>query len=617
MLVPQPFPMVPQNMPLSQGPLPPHLQNVLNNHLTALSQQVGAQFGTQFALGAQNQPTFMPDHQSHLPQQSFQQAIAQQQQARAALGMQGVGYQAPGQDAQRNSTPFEQRGPFLAPGNSQNSTTVQGNTSTSVYESQGPNGEHRRVVVETTPAFPSSANSQNQAQAGIERTTLHASNATPPRISTPGNGSSNPPHFTHVSGIPAADPTFAGIIDHRSQVLRSSLILVHQRLSSLETTLASGLSPPESEFMQVRTLLRGLISQQNHLGDGVVGTLQTRLNNLSIQAGQLRAHPSRSEARIGSEQTASPSASQVSTVYVLSSPTGPQALLFSPSGSYGTAMQNPTTMNGAHIILHQPPEIAPTRTINVPIEVNAQQPPGTPANVEQAQEQNQQQEQVNQVRDLVRLLLPLGGHLWLMLRLLGFVYFFANGGGWRRTVLLGICAILMFLSQSFFQPVVEMILGPLRRHVEGLLPIAGNDRPAVRENPNGNDISVGRSQGFRQAAGEPTPEEAAARLLQERDSRIGSIIRQNLRRVERAVALFVASLIPGVGERHIAARNVAEAVRGVERMEREARARQEEEERRQPDSVADPTSGGHQSGETGNHSEPAQEPNALQPLVEV
>ena len=55
--------------------------------------------------------------------------------------------------------------------------------------------------------------------------------------------------------------------------------------------------------------------------------------------------------------------------------------------------------------------------------------------------------------------------------------------------------------------------------------------------------------------------------------------------VERAVALFVASLVPGVGERHIAARDAAEAARVAEQQEREARASQAEEERHPSDAA--------------------------------
>ena len=53
--------------------------------------------------------------------------------------------------------------------------------------------------------------------------------------------------------------------------------------------------------------------------------------------------------------------------------------------------------------------------------------------------------------------------------------------------------------------------------------------------------------------------------------------------VEQAVALFLASLIPGVGERHVAARE--EARRQEERERVEAQRAREEEEQKRKDTV--------------------------------
>jgi hypothetical protein len=78
----------------------------------------------------------------------------------------------------------------------------------------------------------------------------------------------------------------------------------------------------------------------------------------------------------------------------------------------------------------------------------------------------------------------------------------------------------------------------------------------------------------------PSPEQAAARIIRQNQERQNhGIVRDTIFRVERAVALFLASLVPGVGERHVRARE--EARREAERMENErlaadaARAAQE------------------------------------------
>lgn len=71
-----------------------------------------------------------------------------------------------------------------------------------------------------------------------------------------------------------------------------------------------------------------------------------------------------------------------------------------------------------------------------------------------------------------------------------------------------------------------------------------------------------------------TPEEAAARLVREHENQNPSIWRDAFHRVEQSVVLFLASLIPGVGERHVRARE--EARRLAQRLEEEERQRAEE-----------------------------------------
>ena len=217
--------------------------------------------------------------------------------------------------------------------------------------------------------------------------------------------------------------------------------------------------------------------------------------------------------------------------------------------------------------------------------------------------------------------MPLGGNLWLLVRLFGFVYFFTAGAGWRRTVLLCLVASLVFIAQTgVFRPVLQAIWDPIRRHAEGLVPLAGNEprRPGADRNGEiANAMAVQRTnQG-------PTPQEAAERLLRERERRDVSILRQGVRRVERAIALFVASLVPGVGERHIAAREAAEAARQAEARERDEQARREEAETR-PSEGEDLLQGAGTEGLSNNNGEANQEPvasgqdqNSRPPLIEV
>ncbi|MCJ1483689.1 hypothetical protein MMC06_003857 [Schaereria dolodes] len=272
-----------------------------------------------------------------------------------------------------------------------------------------------------------------------------------------------------------------------------------------------------------------------------------------------------------------------SMVYLVSSPSGPHGLLISPSGVYSTTSAHSTQLSvmgpGFRMNLstsQHPNTVIPDRAVNPPQNPNAH----APANAAQAGQIVQQQPPPDPARDVLRILLPLGGHLWLLVRLFGFVYFFTSGAGWRRTILLGICAIIVFISQTaIFRPLQQAIWNPIRRHVEGLVPLANNDRPirlpavergdAVRERPNGSPGPHDQSR----------PRNTADQGADRRD---GSVIQASLRRVERAIALFVASLVPGVGERHIAARDAAEAAEAA----REAEAREREEQERRDADVA-------------------------------
>jgi len=104
----------------------------------------------------------------------------------------------------------------------------------------------------------------------------------------------------------------------------------------------------------------------------------------------------------------------------------------------------------------------------------------------------------------------------------------------------------------------------------------------------------------------PTPEQVAQRLLDERqqvrDARMQRL-REFIRPVERMVALFVASLWPGIGEAHVEAREREERRRQEEevqarRREEEERAEKEENDRKTLEGV----SGGGDGGEAASSS---------------
>jgi hypothetical protein len=192
----------------------------------------------------------------------------------------------------------------------------------------------------------------------------------------------------------------------------------------------------------------------------------------------------------------------------------------------------------------------------------------------------------------------IAGHFWLVFKLACFVYIFAGGGGWYRPLMLGSIAVIVYIVQL---GIFEAQLNVVRQHFEALLPNAdrlAQGRRANNNQANANVAAAATADARRNAA--VTPEEAARRLLlQQRNNQFGWA-RDAMRTLERGVALFVASLWPGIGERMVHAQEERERLERVaaseerERQEEERRRREEEEAGRQGEDKQDE---GVQTGE--------------------
>ena len=567
-----------QMLPQMQPQMPPQMQDALNNHFATLSQQHGGQFGG----GVPTPFNGIPPGHFHMPQQqipafpqlSFHQILAQQQQARAAARQQGInnipGGQEPSQTLHQNAAaPQQTVEGSEATNNVPGQINGPSNTNTIIHEGQGPNGSQWRMVInESSIALPSPnvPPDTNQANPVVNSLGQDASRLLQAYTGMPmGQVFNMTPDLTITPG------------------LADSLVSMQERLSALEATLNNGGVPTEDEIYRAQLQFDDLWRQQPLFQSRPGILLQAQLLHIMLRASQARRRTHNSSNQIPEVSTASspspqatmqPSAS--STIFLLSSPSGPQALLLSPSGTYVSPGINAVQTGVSFGPQPQQRLARQIRLVNPTSNINGQPRPVPPQN-DQAPDQQQQQLQPNEARDLVRILLPLGGHLWLLIRLFGFVYFFTGGAGWRRTILLGSCALIVFIAQTgVFRPLQQAIWDPLRRHVEGLVPLGAPAAPVER----------GENEGQRPAGTQPNPRDMANRLLQERDGHDGSILRRNLRRVERATALFVASLVPGVGERHIAARDAAEAARLAEEREREERVRRDAEGSAQQEDVA-------------------------------
>ena len=308
------------------------------------------------------------------------------------------------------------------------------------------------------------------------------------------------------------------------------------------------------------------------------------------------------------------------TVWLASSPNGPQALLFAPGHGYYTTLPtsqpdtivtDPATTTSA-IPNQSTPAVTttsgprPTPTTQPP-PPNHNPPPPQPGAVPQPNAQAQlarlprphvplaRPAEANN-EDLFALIVQRG---WLFLRLYMFMFVLSEPGTWRRYFLLFIAVLVCILPQR--NP-LNTAFGHVRRHVDRLIGPPhpqrqeGEERGGVRNDAGGARGRIGNNarnqprgngQAHEQAAQasipapaaapgpsnttprpargavNTTPEEAAQRLVREHEQRNPNMLRDVFYRVEQAAALFLASLIPGVGERHVAAR---EEVRRQERI---------------------------------------------------
>ena len=267
--------------------------------------------------------------------------------------------------------------------------------------------------------------------------------------------------------------------------------------------------------------------------------------------------------------------------YLLSSPNGPQAILMPPQN---TAVAGTQFVPGAAFVVHRQQQPLWRHLLPTPATDTARANTGVhePRPAAEAPLQNPAQDAPaapagNPDRDFA---LSIIRRLWLFLRLYIFAFLFSEAGSWRRWSLLCIGALIAVLSETeTVHRLRRIIWEPIMRHLEGVVPLAGNDPRHRDPNPiQGQNAVQPQDAGTNRV---PDPGQLAQRLLRERNERDLNSFRQFLHWLERAVALFIASLVPGVGERHIRARNETAARLATE----EARAREAAESENNGDNV--------------------------------
>ncbi|KAK6439603.1 hypothetical protein LTR95_004193 [Oleoguttula sp. CCFEE 5521] len=261
--------------------------------------------------------------------------------------------------------------------------------------------------------------------------------------------------------------------------------------------------------------------------------------------------------------------------YLLSSPNGPQALLFSPEhGQFTGRLNNTSTQRRfrrapslvpTHTAAASQPGATPTQPVPAPgdqavAQQNAAAPPPDPA-VAQIQQGG--------APDPLAPIQPLINNFWMLFRVMIFAYFLMGANmGWRRPVALGLIGLGFWMIRAgLFGD-----NGIMRRWWEGVVRVE-QAAPRVGENA----VAPGENGQQAQPAAVPTPELLAQRLLQQRQDQLNRAplhrLREQVRPLERAAALFFASLWPGIGEAHVQAQEAEERRRNDEEIE--ARRREE------------------------------------------
>ncbi|KAK0674054.1 hypothetical protein QBC41DRAFT_310250 [Cercophora samala] len=207
--------------------------------------------------------------------------------------------------------------------------------------------------------------------------------------------------------------------------------------------------------------------------------------------------------------------------------------------------------------------------------------------------------------------------LWLIIRLAAFAFWFSySNPSWERWVSLGIASlILLAFHTGILNAIVNEVFQPIREHIENLIPNPEPQRP-VHNGPAGAE-----------QADNLDPAETARRLVAQRRNANGNWLQNQARWLERAGILLLASLAPGVAERHIQqleAREREERRAAEEAAERERAAAQAAQEAQEAGTAQEAQAEGQQPGQEdgaghGQQEEPPVQPQAQAqaPLVEV
>ena len=517
----------------------------LHQEMLAIEQRSRA-----IAAAAQQSQQSLTNHQ-HLTQPHtnlVREMVAQRQRERAANGQQGV------QNSGQLPAPM---GPQPFPARASPHLHRPDGTTTYTREGIGPNGERWTMTVNET-------------------------NVTLP----PGQTHSNHQHLPgqHLPGqhLPGQSASQHPALDQLQSILRNAdRYLPTQNPQNGPNNLERATSNP----LPLHRVPTPTISDANTgtatpatTNNSPTSSMMVNLPNGDVPALPMNTHAFHAPL-VGSVDP---------VVYLLSSPNGPRALLLNHSDTFYTPRPSSRRRRHDEAPPAGPAYQAPGPRNDIPAAAGLPEFRNRQRGVRRGHRHREQNNPLEPANAAVphanpgagALAAQIGPLIWLIIRLIGFVWFFTTGNpSWSRFLMVSGLAVMVFIfNTGIFNGLFEELWGPIRRHVETLIPLAGPEaaqipaiNAAIPRAPNTEERQAEPGQeptrhGQGQRRGELDPAQVAAHLIeQHRQRNAPNWLMTQIRRAEHAMLLFLASLVPGVGERHIAAReaeaNAAEAER--------------------------------------------------------
>lgn len=381
---------------------------------------------------------------------------------------------------------------------------------------------------------------------------------------------------------------------------RYTLAVLLQRLVIMETQLRGNIAPSVEDVSRLRLQLHQLLDEQ-YLNpfeprEFPLESWLARLSAIAIRADQLRINLARTASgatqRVTPSNVAAGSNNSHHQMYMLNSPIGQHGLVVPNTSSPRTQSQALTTTQLPNTGLTGRAPVQPTFRVGIRATRRPRRRFMTALN-----------------------LFLLTRAVWIFIRLFVVCYLVTPHGTWLRLISFILAAFVAIISQTRWpRRARRTIWDPIRRHLEGLVPL--DDSRAQRPRPRGarqagQATSNAAPTTIHTNQGRPAPSRAEGAAA---EPTIVEGVVDTLLAAERSVVLFMATLIPGIGERFVAARNAADRAREEAERQRE----QEENERQQQENTetaetAGSSAPGPPSASPESHASQTESPSGVQP----